>query len=105
MHCSIKVKLISDDDKTLFCPGAAELFGCIEKEGSVSKGAKLMGLSLSKAWKIIKRTEEAAGEPMIECVQGGAGGGRSKLTESCINLLKRYESIKAELEKKAQELL
>lgn len=51
-----------------------------EKYGSLSKAYKEMGMSNSKAWKIIKRAQEDLGYELVHTTSGGSLGGGSQLT-------------------------
>ena len=105
METLIKLRIACDDGKILFGPGSEELFGYIRETGSVSRAAQKMGLSLSKAWKIVRDTEDAYGAPLVICTQGGKGGGRSKLTEDAETLMARYSELRKSVEEAARARL
>lgn len=73
----IRVKKMDSPTDFSFGKGAAGLLTGIEQYSSLNQAAKNMGMAYSKAWKIIKETEEHLGFALIERL--GAKG--SKLTE------------------------
>ena len=56
-------------------PGPLELLEMIEKEKSINKAAKKMGLSYVKALRMLKRLEEDAGQKILIKRTGGVDGG------------------------------
>ena len=109
MDVVLKLRIALDNGSILFGPGSEELFTLISETGSVSQAARKMGLSLSKAWKIVKDTEEVYGSPLVICSQGGKGGGKSVLTDDAVELVEKYRTLRLHTEKeanrKAKELL
>ena len=51
---------LSKDDGKYFGPGVAMLIEGVKRTGSLSSAAKEIGMAYSKAWRIIKRSEEPA---------------------------------------------
>ena len=90
MKAIAKLRFIDDEGNNIFCSGAEELFQLIDETGSVRHAADKMGLSYSKAWKIIKRIEDATGKIAIKRSQGGKGGGKAELSEDGRRLLEEY---------------
>lgn len=93
---SIRVTFKGDDK--FFGKGVAELLLYIDKYGTIQKACKEMGMSYSKAWKIISRLEDEVGVKMLETKAGGKKGGESTLTDEAKDLLKRYKKMNSELE-------
>lgn len=91
-----------------FGPGTAELLELIELQKSVRMACKLMGISYTKGWNMIKKMEEGSNFPMVICQQGGKDGGKAILTKEAKNLLKKYrtfeERVRKETEKIYQEI-
>jgi molybdate transport repressor ModE-like protein len=99
---SIKTRLIKD--KVFFGPGVVSLLRLTEKYESVNAAAKNMQLSYSKAYKMIRGTEDAMGFKILDRKIGGANGGGSTLTPECIELLNTYEKFSSELEEISEDL-
>ena len=59
MDAKLLIKLTDDGGTPFFGPGVAQLFTFIEETGSVRHASERMGLSYSKAWKMIRGTEKA----------------------------------------------
>ena len=98
MKAIAKLRITDDDGNNIFCSGAEELFMLIDETGSVRHAAEKMGLSYSKAWKIISRIENATGRSAITRTKGGRGGGRAELTEDGRKLLSMYLDTKRKLD-------
>ena len=66
---------LSKDDGKYFGPGVAMLIEGVKRTGSLSSAAKEIGMAYSKAWRIIKRSEELTGCKLLLSRTGGAHGG------------------------------
>ncbi|HSQ40821.1 MAG TPA: TOBE domain-containing protein [Fibrobacteraceae bacterium] len=65
----------------------------IKNLGTVSAAANTLNISYKTAWSWLEAMENAAEEPLVESVQGGASGGTSKLTAMGLKLLEHYNCI------------
>lgn len=90
----------SSESGSVFGRGIAVLCRGVREKGSLNAAAKDMGMAYSKAWRIIKDTEDALGIELL--IRNGAHG--SHLTEEGNQLLDAYFTIEKELSKKASEL-
>ncbi len=63
-----------------------------------------MQMSYSGGWNVIRRLESQLSRDLIRRSQGGAGGGKSSLTDDGRLLLERYEAYSDALREKAGEL-
>lgn len=84
-----------------FGRGPYDILCNIDRYGSLNKAAKVMNMSYSKAFKVMKRSEEILGVPLIESEIGGASGGGSRLTKQAYELMEIYRRA----EKKVQQAL
>jgi molybdate transport system regulatory protein len=80
----------------MFGPGTHERLRHVEDTGSLHQAAKLMGMSYTKAWTLLRKTEEHLGWPLVERHVGGAAGGGTSLTRGGLDLLQRFETFMAE---------
>ena len=96
MDAKLLLKLTDNDGNPFFGPGVAELLSLIDETGSVRHASEEMGLSYSKAWKMIRGTEKATGKEAVKRQQGGKGGGKAELTESGKKLLESFNAIEKE---------
>ncbi len=103
MDAKLLIKLTDDGGTPFFGPGVAQLFTFIEETGSVRHASERMGLSYSKAWKMIRGTEKAIGCDAVVRTQGGKGGGKAELTESGIRLLEGFRSLEKEMQRALAE--
>ena len=97
MDIKLKIRL-GRNDFWFFGPGVSELLDNIEKYGSVASASLNMGLSYSKAWKMIRDSENGLGCTLVERSTGGKGGGKALLTEEG----KKINNLFKELEKETE---
>lgn len=83
-------QLISPSGEKVFGPGPLELLSRVERCGSLSKAARQMGMSYSKAIRIVHEAELALGHTLTKRAIGGDGGGSSKLTSYGAELVRRF---------------
>ena len=82
--------------KPILGKGGAEILQAIEKEKSISKAAKKLGMSYRYVWNYLEKINRALGKPIIKTFRGGRrGGGGAILTELGKNLLKEYKRMEA----------
>ena len=101
-HFNARIKIVYND--STFGPGIARIMELVEETGSLSKAYRIMELSPSKGWKIIKNAEKELGFPLFISVIGGKGGGKSELSKEGEDLLSRYQSFVSELNMEAEKL-
>lgn len=86
-----KLKIQIGNNEPNFGKGVVELLELCDKYGSLSKAYKEMGMSNSKAWKIIKRAQEDLGYELVSTTSGGSHGGGSCLTLEGKELVRKYK--------------
>lgn len=87
------MKLRIAKESNFFGPGSWQLLSLIETTGSVRIASAYMGISYSKAWKILNHLEQQAGYPVLIRKKGGKGGGTSYLTAQGQALMAWYEQL------------
>ncbi len=93
---TINLKL-KKQDTTFFGPGPASLLDIVEEGASLHQAAARLGMSYSKAWRIVRTAERQLGFALLESTRGGANGGGSMLTERARLLLARYRQFEKEI--------
>lgn len=94
MKSKISVYLLDDRGEKFFGEGPVRLLRAVEEYGSLRRGAASMGMSYSKALRILKNAEHVLGFPLTERTVGGSGGGKSTLTEKGKEWMEKYEAYK-----------
>ncbi|MEF9934155.1 MAG: LysR family transcriptional regulator [Clostridium sp.] len=91
-------KLWIDNDGKVFGKGPLLLLEEVEKTGSLSEAAKVMGMSYNKAHTLIKRIEKNIETKLLIKKIGGVNGGSSTLTEEAKELILSYKNFHSECE-------
>ncbi len=103
MECRIKIR-IGEEGNYFYGPGVAALLKNIESCGSVRQAAAAMELSYSKAWHMIKNSEEGFGRSLVVRNVGGKGGGRAMLTEDGRRVMDLFFSLEEKLRSQSDAL-
>lgn len=69
------------------------LLAAIASSGSITQAAKSIGMSYKAAWDAIDSMNNLAGEPLVERVSGGKGGGGTRLTQRGQKLVANFSII------------
>ena len=91
-------------EKPFFDEKTAMLLALVDETSSVRSACQRMQISYSTGWNIIRALESQLHFPLLERSQGGACGGKSRLTEKGRRLLDCYERFSKELRQHAAAL-
>lgn len=91
-------------EKQFFDARTAMLLRLVEETESVRTACQRMQMSYSSGWNVIRTLESQLSRLLIVRSQGGAGGGKSRLTEDGRRLLAQYEAYAAALRDDAAAL-
>ena len=80
-----------------FGPGVAELLERVREHRSLRAAAASMEMAYSKAWTVIKNSENALGFKQLASTTGGKHGGGAALTPEGQALLSAYDQFCVEL--------
>jgi molybdate transport system regulatory protein len=80
-----------------FGPGKAALLEQIAAEGSISKAAKAMDMSYSRAWALVDSMNNSFRKPLVEPKTGGKRGGGASITKSGEEILALYRKLEERL--------
>jgi molybdate transport system regulatory protein len=94
----IVYKVWLDQNGKAFGDGPFELLKRIERTDSLHEAASQMGMSYSKAWRLIRTMEQRLGFHLIERRVGGPSGGGSWITSEGKDLMDRYERFRKDVE-------
>jgi molybdate transport system regulatory protein len=100
----VACKIWLDNDGKAFGEGPYELLKGVEETNSLNQAAHRMGMSYSKAWKLIQLIEERLGFVLLEKKVGGPSGGGSQVTPRGKDLLQRYERFETGARKAMEKL-
>ena len=74
-------------------PDRLALLAAIADHGSITAAAKAVKMSYKGAWDAIDAMNNLAGEPLVERVAGGKGGGGTRLTARGAQLVENFRKI------------
>ncbi len=83
-------------DENLGGPGRIDLLSKVAEFGSITRAAKAIGMSYKAAWDAIDTMNNLAGEPLVERLAGGKGGGGTRLTRRGEQLVENFRIIERE---------
>lgn len=96
LHVAATLRLVDETGGKAFGPGVAQLLEGVRRTGSLRGTAGAMGMSYSKAWKVLHESEARLGILLLERQTGGAGGGGSRLTPEGDEMIKQYAAFREE---------
>lgn len=93
----VAYKVWLENNGKVFGEGPYELLKRVEKTHSLHRAANEMGMSYSKAWRLIKTIEERLGFSLLDRRIGGPSGGGSEVTYDGKKLMKHYEKFQLDI--------
>ncbi len=89
-----KVKIrITFGTAPIFGPGKALLLENIKETGSISAGARKIGMSYRRAWLLVNSMNHNFSKPLVSLSTGGKGGGGATLTKQGEKVLSLYRKM------------
>lgn len=92
----LKLKLVLSSNNVILGAGKIELLKSIDREKSLSKGAKVIGMSYRRAWLLIQELNKSLAEPVLITQKGGQAGGGSILTPTAFRVIAMYDRLTEE---------
>ena len=80
---------------TALGPGKAGLIEAIDRTGSISAAARLMGMSYRRAWNLVDGMNKDFKKPIVKTNAGGKGGGGAEITPTGLEVLDLYREIES----------
>jgi molybdate transport system regulatory protein len=74
-------------------PGKIALLEAIRDTGSISAGARKIGMSYRRAWLLVEQVNTALAEPSVASTMGGRRGGGAVVTAAGNRIIDIYRSI------------
>lgn len=93
---SITARVIAKGEGA-FGPGKANLLERIASEGSISKAAKALDMSYSRAWQLVNSMNGQFRRPLVESTTGGKRGGGAVVTRAGEEVLQLYRRMQERL--------
>jgi molybdate transport system regulatory protein len=86
-------------------PGKICLLEAIRDAGSLSQGARNIGMSYRRAWLLVESLKQSFREPVTVASTGGKDGGGMQVTEFGDALIKNYRELERDFATLAQRRL
>ena len=77
-------------------PGKIRLLEAIRDSGSLSQGARNIGMSYRRAWILVESLKQSFREPVTVANTGGKDGGGMRVTEFGNALIKNYRALEGD---------
>ena len=91
------------DGDYIFGPGAYAILQSIRDAGTISGGARKLGMSYRYAWGVIRKIEQKVGVKVLHTFKGGTvGGGGARVTEYGLQLMKTFARLSKDFRKAAE---
>ncbi|MFB9289918.1 TOBE domain-containing protein [Pseudoduganella plicata] len=74
-------------------PDRMALLASIGRHGSITQAAKAVKMSYKAAWDAVESMNNLAGEPLVERLAGGKGGGGTRLTSRGMRLVEDFRRL------------
>jgi molybdate transport repressor ModE-like protein len=88
----------------VFGPGAYAILKSIDETGTITEGAKKLGMSYRYAWGVIRKIEEKLGVKLLHSYKGGTvGGGGADVTEFGKSLMQLFSKVDQEFSSAVEE--
>ncbi len=100
----LRYKVWLETEGKAFGEGPLKILRKVDELGSLSKTARELNMSYSKAWKLINFLEKNLGFKLLQREAGGSGGGGSYLTAEARALMQKYENFSLEADQALQNL-
>jgi molybdate transport system regulatory protein len=90
----IKIQLYCGEEIAMG-PGKADLLDAIEREGSISGAARVLGMSYRRAWLLVDVMNRCWQEPLVTTTPGMASGG-ARVSTYGQTVLQQYRALQAQ---------
>ncbi|MEE9353678.1 MAG: LysR family transcriptional regulator [Candidatus Thorarchaeota archaeon] len=88
------------DGQYVFGLGAYNILKSIHEAGTITEGAKALGMSYRYAWGVIKKIEITLDVKLLETFKGGnVGGGGARVTEHGLKLMEMFDGARTAVDK------
>lgn len=98
MALAAKISLASEGSATVGRE-RIRLLQAVAREGSISAGARAVGLSYKAAWDGLEAMANLFGTPLLRTQAGGRAGGGAVLTAAGMQVIRAFDRLEAEMQR------
>ncbi|MEF2070424.1 TOBE domain-containing protein [Consotaella aegiceratis] len=88
---------LRDENRSQIGRERIQLLEAVAREGSITAGAKAVGLTYKAAWDALDAMANLFGQPLLEKRTGGRAGGGATLTPAGIRIIQAYHRMESEM--------
>ena len=100
----LKLKLqVMCGDEIAMGPGKADLLDAIAAHGSISAGAKAMGMSYRRAWLLVDAMNRCWTAPLVETEAGGGATRGARISAVGHDVMQHYRAMQADVGSRAAQ--
>jgi molybdate transport system regulatory protein len=99
----LKIWLEGEDGLVALSDWRVGLLTAIGRHGSLVAAAREFGVPHRTAWQRLREMEERLGVRLVKASSGGAAGGESHLTPAALDLVRRFNALRAGLDEQIAE--
>lgn len=85
-------------------PGKVALLEQIGQTGTIAEAARLLGMSYTRAWHLVRTMNACFKEPLVQTIRGGTERGHAELTGTGQAVLDLYHRMEEESVRAAGEV-
>ncbi|HTQ80061.1 MAG TPA: LysR family transcriptional regulator [Thermoanaerobaculia bacterium] len=94
MESTFKLRLrVLRGESIALGPGKVALLEGIEQTGTIAEAARLLNMSYTRAWNLVRTMNACFRQPLVEAVRGGTNRGHAALTETGRTVLALYHRM------------
>lgn len=101
MKVKVKIWIEDDEQNLIFGGGKTEVLELVDKTGSISKAAQIVGMNYKKAWSHIKILQEHIEDEMVQTNKGQGENSGSCLTPKAREVIQTYKILQHDINKYA----
>ncbi|MGB5794034.1 winged helix-turn-helix domain-containing protein [Poseidonibacter sp.] len=103
MKVKVKIWIEDDEQNLIFGGGKTEVLELVDKTGSISKAAQIVGMNYKKAWSHIKILQEHIEDEMVQTNKGQGENSGSCLTPKAREVIQTYKILQHDINKYADK--
>lgn len=89
----VQLRIYLGEEEHKLGPGKVQLLEAIREHGSISAGARSMGMAYRHAWELVDDLNRCFQSPVVAASTGGRAGGGAEITPLGEELVRRFHAM------------